>query len=136
MAAKKKATDKTDNHKRGGRKTDEQREKLKVAYIECLIRCGCIAEAAQRATGLSHNTISDWREKDPDFDAACNNAEAISVGEAASMLWDSMKEGNATSIIFYLKTRGSKYGYKEKQEVDFNGVLAQIPRGFKGVGED
>jgi len=135
MATKKKVTPKTPNHKKGGAYTEEQREKLKVAYVENLVKCGCIAEAAQRAVGVTNKTITDWREKDPDFDAACNNAEAISVGEAASMLWDSMKEGNATSIIFYLKTRGSKYGFKENQQIDLNGLLAQIPRGFNGVGE-
>lgn len=110
-----------------GPKTPDQRERLKTLYIEKLIECGGIATAACAATGVSFPTIEDWSKKDAEFAKAIQNVDEVAVGRATSMLWDSMKEGNATSIIFYLKTRGSKYGFKENQQIDLN---TDIPKGM------
>ena len=129
-------TQQTRRHKKGGPYKPEERERLKAAYLEKLIECGCVQEAARKAIGgVDQATIKGWRAKDPAFDAACDEADAVAVGKATSLLWESMKAGNATAIIFYLKTRGSKYGFKENQQIDLNGALAEIPRGFNGIGE-
>ena len=112
---------------KAGPKTPEKREQMKSLYLEKLIECGGVSLAARKALGLDHHTIDNWREKDAEFDKAIEEVDAIAVGEASSMLWKSMQEGNATSIIFYLKTRGSKYGFREQQTID---LKTDIPKGF------
>lgn len=128
-------TQQTQKKKKAGPKKPEVIEKLKVAYIEQLIKCGGIGSAAQKAVGVDYNTIQDWSKKDPEFKAAINNVDELAVGEATSLLWEEMHNGNATAIIFYLKTRGSKYGFAEKQQIDINGALASLPKGLNGIGE-
>ena len=127
---KKKAAPKTNRVTKikRGPKTEEKRKELKALYIEKLLECGCIAEAAQDALHLSDNTIKDWCKKDPDFAKAISEADSVAVGKATSYLWDAIKSGNVTAIIFYLKTRGSKYGFKERQTIDLN--TTEIPAGM------
>jgi len=44
--------------------------------------------------------------------------ENIALDFAESQLHKQIKEGNSTSTIFYLKTKGKKRGYIERQEHD------------------
>ncbi|MDR3142731.1 MAG: hypothetical protein LBU37_13545, partial [Tannerellaceae bacterium] len=48
------------------------------------------------------------------------NIADIAIDFAESNLHKRIKEGDTTSIIFYLKTKGKKRGYIEKSEIDMN----------------
>jgi hypothetical protein len=41
----------------------------------------------------------------------------VALDTAESALFNQIKEGNVTSIIFYLKTKGRRRGYVERQEI-------------------
>jgi hypothetical protein len=57
----------------------------------------------------------------------------VAIDFAESQLHKQIKEGNSTATIFFLKTKGKKRGYVERQEVDVNtGKLFQI----EVLGED
>lgn len=62
--------------------------------------------------------VYEYMEKTPEFKEEMN---AIRDGEAVdfveSKLMQNIKDGDTTSIIFFLKTRGKKRGYSERLEV-------------------
>lgn len=63
-------------------------------------------------------TYYNWREKFPDFKEECDRIrehEVLDVVE--SKLMQKIIEGDTTSIIFFLKTRGKKRGYSERFEL-------------------
>jgi len=72
--------------------------------------------------GISRKTFYRWKEKDPKF---AEKANEIQEAEKEKMddyvegkLFQEIKEGNITAIIFYLKTRNVKYRLKHLLELD------------------
>lgn len=49
-------------------------------YIVDQLRRGVSLTAAAKSAGITHNTLRDWRQKDPDFDLRCHEAQADFVG--------------------------------------------------------
>ena len=84
-------------------------EKMKKTLGNITASC----EAAQ----IARTTYYDWYEKDPDFRAAIDAIAESCIDFAESSLLQQIKDGNPTSTIFYLKTKGKKRGYVETQEL-------------------
>jgi len=57
------------------------------------------------------------RKNDSDFSEAADDVSEILLDFAEAKLYDQIKNGNTTAIIFFLKTRGKKRGYVERQEI-------------------
>jgi hypothetical protein len=56
-------------------------------------------------------------EKDEEFKAAMDAVAESNIDLAEKSLMQQIKDGNPTSTIFYLKTKGKKRGYIETQEL-------------------
>lgn len=56
-------------------------------------------------------------KEDPEFKAAVEEVQEYTVDVAESELHKLIKAGETTAIIFYLKTKGKKRGYVERQEL-------------------
>lgn len=63
-------------------------------------------------------TYYNWIEKDPKFKEECETVQEIALDLAEERLMDLIEAKDVTAIIFYLKTRGKKRGYVERQELD------------------
>ena len=72
--------------------------------------------ASCEAADIARTTYYDWYEKDADFRAAIDAISESCIDFAESSLMQQIKDGNPTSTIFYLKTKGKKRGYVEKVE--------------------
>jgi hypothetical protein len=84
-------------------------EKMKKTLGNITASC----EAAQ----IARTTYYDWYEKDAKFRAAIDAIAESCIDFAESSLMQQIKDGNPTSTIFYLKTKGKKRGYIETQEL-------------------
>lgn len=73
--------------------------------------------ASCEAADIARTTYYDWYEKDPDFRAAIDAIAESCIDFAESSLMQQIKDGNPTSTIFFLKTKGKKRGYIETQEL-------------------
>ena len=62
-----------------------------------------------------------------------NDNMHLSSSEKYNDLLTEMKSGNIASIIFYLKTKGKKRGYVERQEITGKDGEAISVTGFKFV---
>lgn len=96
-------------------------KKKKDRMIEALRRTLGNVSAACKATNISRDTHYDWINKDPAYKAVVDDIEdeLLDFGESALKL--EMKKGNVTAIIFFLKTKGQRRGYMEKQAIEHMG---------------
>lgn len=103
------------------------REEQKKALITALQNNrGHIANACQ-VVGVTRQTYYNWKKEDEAFrDAVTENEEAV-IDLVENKLMQNILQGDVTSIIFYLKTKGRNRGYQEKQEIDISTLrLPQI----------
>jgi hypothetical protein len=82
-----------------------------------------VVTTACKMAGVGRTTFYEWLDKDPDFKKAVDDFKDVAIDTVESKLYDLIKEGNVTATIFYLKTKGKKRGYIERQEIAHEGVL-------------
>ena len=70
------------------------------------------------ASNIARRTYYYWIEKDQEFKQKAEEAQESLIDLAESKLMENIEANDNTSIIFFLKTKGKKRGYIEKQEVD------------------
>jgi hypothetical protein len=90
----------------------------KKAVIEALEKSLGVVTTACKTAGIARVTFYEWYNNDPEFRAAVDDVENIALDFAESQLHKQIKDGEVSSTIFYLKTKGKARGYVEKQEID------------------
>lgn len=65
-------------------------------------------------TGISKQTLCNWREADPQFDEDVKNIQDKWKEWVEGQLMTLIQNGNTGAICFYLKCKG---GYQEKQHL-------------------
>ena len=78
---------------------------------------------ALAATGFNRKTVDSWRKKDSQFATAVASMADVALDYVESNLMKQIGAGNSASTIFFLKTKGKKRGYTEKQEMDITGMM-------------
>jgi hypothetical protein len=89
-------------------KTDEVIQAIEEAH-------GNISAAARRL-GAHRNTIASYIKKYATVGAAYEEARETLIDFTENQLFNQVKEGNITAIIFTLKTIGKYRGYVERHE--------------------
>ena len=89
----------------------------KKVFVEKMKKTLGNITASSEAAGINRCTYYEWYEKDADFRAAIDAISESCIDFAESSLMQQIKDGNPTSTIFYLKTKGKKRGYIETQEL-------------------
>ena len=79
--------------------TDEQT--VKVEELAAYLNCEQIADYLS----ISHVTFQEVRRRQEAVSFAYKRGKAKGIQEAAGLLWSKMREGDTSSIIFYLKTQ-------------------------------
>jgi hypothetical protein len=69
------------------------------------------------ASGISRQTYYNWRKQDPEFSQLCEDIEERNLDLAEMKLLNAIREGKTAELLFYLKTKGKKRGYVERQEI-------------------
>jgi len=99
----------------------------KKAMLEALENSLGVVTSACKTVDISRETHYRWLREDEDYKAGVEALSDVALDFAESQLHKQIKEGNSTATIFFLKTKGKKRGYVERQEVDVNtGKLFQI----------
>jgi hypothetical protein len=106
---------------------------LKKAMLEALEKSLGVVTSACKTVDISRETHYRWLREDSDYKAAVEALSDVALDFAESQLHKQIKEGNSTATIFFLKTKGKKRGYIERQEVEVaSGKMFQI----EVLGED
>lgn len=111
----------------------DRTEQHKKAMLDALEKSLGVVTAACKTVGVGRTTHYLWMDTDPEYKAAVEELSDVAIDFAESQLHKQIKDGNSTATIFFLKTKGKKRGYIERQEVDVSsGKLFQI----EVLGED
>ena len=106
---------------------------LKKAMLEALEKSLGVVTSACKTVDISRETHYRWLREDADYKAAVEALSDVALDFAESQLHKQIKEGNSTATIFFLKTKGKKRGYIERQELEVaSGKMFQI----EVLGED
>ena len=90
---------------------------LKKRLVEALEKSLGVVTTACKQTGVNRSTFYEWYNKDEDFKKEVDSIGDIALDFAESQLHKQIQGGNPTSTIFYLKTKGKRRGYVERQEI-------------------
>jgi len=111
----------------------DKTEHHKKAMLDALEKSLGVVTSACKTVGVGRTTHYLWMQEDKEYKAAVNELSDVAIDFAESQLHKQIREGNSTATIFFLKTKGKKRGYVERQEVDVSsGKLFQI----EVLGED
>lgn len=92
------------------------KEDRKQIFIENLKASGGIICLACENTGINRSTYYRWLESDKDFSDAVDEVMDAQVDFVESKLMELINAHDTTATIFYLKTKGKKRGWTEKQQ--------------------
>jgi len=89
---------------------------LKKRLISALEKSLGIVTKACKDADISRSTFYKWYGEDEEFKKQVDSVEEIALDFAESKLHEQIQDNNSSSTIFYLKTKGKKRGYVERQE--------------------
>jgi hypothetical protein len=95
----------------------------KQAMLEALEKSMGVVTTACQIVGISRQTHYDWLEKDEQYRKAVSEIENVALDFAESKLFKNIEKAKEASIFFFLKTKGKKRGYIERQEIVHEGDI-------------
>lgn len=84
--------------------------------MENLKNAGGIIYVACENTGISRSKYYGWLKNDPSFAERCDEVKEAQIDYVESKLMGLINAGDTTATIYYLKTKGRKRGWSEKQQ--------------------
>ena len=81
---------------------------------------GCNITAACAALNITRQTFYNRKAKSKKLQELVDEADESLLDFAESKLVEHINNGDVTSLIFFLKTKGKKRGYVERSEHDVN----------------
>lgn len=90
----------------------------KKAMIEALEKSLGVVTTACKSVGIARSTHYEWYGSDDQYKKAVDDIADVALDFAESQLHKQIQNGEVSSTIFYLKTKGKRRGYIEKTEVD------------------
>jgi len=96
-------------------------QRTKKALLEALEKSLGIVTTACRSVDINRTTFYRYLKDDKEFAVQVKDVENIALDFAESQLLKNIKEGKEPSTIFYMKTKGQKRGYIEKQQIEHSG---------------
>tara|TARA_Y100001937_G_scaffold97094_1_gene132149 strand:- start:826 stop:1173 length:348 start_codon:yes stop_codon:yes gene_type:complete len=98
----------------------------KQAMLEALEQSLGVVTTACKVVGIERKTHYNWLEQDEDYKAAVKSIENVAIDFAESQLHKQIKKGSTPATVFFLKTKGKKRGYVERQEHELSGGARPI----------
>ena len=85
-----------------------------------------IVTLACKNLSVSRQTHYRWYKSDLEYKNKVDELTNIALDFAETQLYKLIEQGNTQAIIFFLRTKGKRRGYVEKQEVEYKNKLDNI----------
>jgi hypothetical protein len=89
----------------------------KDAIIQALEKSLGVVTTACKQVGIGRTTFYEWLNNDTEFAKQVEEIQNVALDFAESQLHKQIGDGSTSATIFYLKTKGKKRGYIERQEI-------------------
>ena len=89
----------------------------KKALLKALEQSLGVVTTACKNVGIDRTTFYRYYNEDEKFKVQVDDLVNVAIDFAESQLFKQIQGGNPSSTIFYLKTKGKKRGYIERQEI-------------------
>jgi hypothetical protein len=90
--------------------------KTKAIVIKKLIKAKGIVTDACKAANIARATFYLWYNSDEAFKQQVDDVQNISLDFVEGKLYELIEKGDATAVIFFLKTKGKRRGYIERAD--------------------
>lgn len=101
-------------------KTAQLKKRQKVMLQALRVHKGLVTHACN-AANVGRTTHYKWLRECEDYKIAVDEIDDFVLDEIENAAMRMIEEGkNPAIIIFYLKTKGKKRGFVEKQEIEFS----------------
>ena len=91
-------------------------EEKKQKFLEALAQGYGIIATACEAIGIGRSTYYRWYNADPEFKEKVDEITETQVDFVESKLMQMIENGDVSSVIFFLKTKGKNRGYSDKAQ--------------------
>lgn len=88
----------------------------KNAMLQALEKSLGVVTTAARVVGIERTTHYNWMNTDEEYKEAVLSLDDVALDFAESKLHSMINNEDTAATIFYLKTKGKKRGYIERQE--------------------
>ena len=92
-------------------------EHHKKVLLEALEKSLGIVTVACRNAGVGRTTYYEWYNEDKEFKSKVDDLQNVALDFAESQLHKQIGANSTAATIFYLKTKGKKRGFIERQEI-------------------
>jgi len=93
--------------------TNDNKKKM----LEALEKSLGIVTTACKLVGIARETHYRWMREDSEYKEAVDSISDVVLDFAESKLHNLIDGGDTAATIFYMKTKGKKRGYIERQEL-------------------
>ena len=90
---------------------------LKENLIKALEKSLGVVTNACKSAGCSRETFYKYCKEDAEFKERVEDISNVALDFVESRLHQQIKDDSTAATIFYLKTKGKKRGYVERQEI-------------------
>lgn len=120
---------KTDNSSLGRRRKELTAEQ--ISELEEMAASMTIEQIANYF-GMSERTFHELKNRDLAVDTVYKKGRSKGIKEATGLLWKNIRNGDNTSLLFYLKTQA---GWSEKKLIETKDVTSNLaPNIFEKSG--
>ena len=88
----------------------------KRLMVDALTKSLGIVTTAAKTVGICMDTHYNWYKSDKDYAKKVDSIADVALDFAESQLHKQIQNGEVASTIFYLKQKGAKRGYSEKDQ--------------------
>jgi hypothetical protein len=96
---------------------NKSRHIKKESMLKALEQSLGVVTVACKKAEIPRSTFYKWINEDVEFNKQVKDIENIALDFAESHLHKQIREDSTSATIFYLKTKGKKRGYVERQEI-------------------
>jgi predicted transcriptional regulator len=96
---------------------NKSRHIKKESMLKALEQSLGVVTVACKKAEIPRSTFYKWINEDEDFAKEVKDIDNIALDFAESQLHKQISDNSTSATIFYLKTKGKKRGYIERQEI-------------------
>jgi len=96
---------------------NKSRHIKKESILKALEQSLGVVNNACQAAEIPRSTFYKWLKEDEEFAKQVEDIANVALDFAESQLHEQIRDNSTAATIFYLKTKGKKRGYIERQEI-------------------